>query len=456
MPTPTASVILVAHGSARSGASAEPVLALARALREMGWPEVRTAFWKEEPFLHQALDGVRGGSVLILPAFLATGYFSGTVVPRELGVRAGLQNVDGRPVALLPPLATDPRLARLVAARASAAAPDDVPLAECLVVVLGHGTPLDAGSAGSVVGAAALLERRGESARAEAAFIDDDPKLDAVLAGAPEPVAIVVPFLMAEGFHGAAVADGGEAWSPSMRVVYTEPIGTHPEMVEVVTSFLEAAPPSPPSGPEGPVARAEPALAAVLAAQGAVAFLQVSVARGADGYELVRAGEEGADPRTLTAIPDPDGLERLARRTAEGAHRPLRTAADLPGGWRYRADDARALAEALVALYGPALAHWEMGRAGGLPVVGFRERAAAQTGMYARLAGAAPAAVEEGIRGICDGLPCLRTRLWSLEGPRTGVSLGPMDVPCPTPCPILLTAVLETGAREVDDPGVSP
>src|SRR5687768_2521983 len=124
MPSPTASVLLVAHGSARSGASAEPVLALARALREKGWPEVRTAFWKEEPFLHQALETVRGGAVLILPAFLATGYFSGTVVPRELGVRPGLQSVTGRPVALLPALATDARLARLVAARARESAPD--------------------------------------------------------------------------------------------------------------------------------------------------------------------------------------------------------------------------------------------------------------------------------------------------------------------------------------------
>ena len=59
-------VILVAHGSARSGASAEPVLALARALRGRGFPEVRTAFWKEEPFLHQALETTRSPVVVVL------------------------------------------------------------------------------------------------------------------------------------------------------------------------------------------------------------------------------------------------------------------------------------------------------------------------------------------------------------------------------------------------------
>ena len=100
-------VILVAHGSARSGASAEPVLALARSLRGRGFPEVRTAFWKEEPFLHQALETTRSAEVVVLPVFLAEGYFSRSVVPRELGLGYGGNRVDGRSVHLLPPI--DPR-----------------------------------------------------------------------------------------------------------------------------------------------------------------------------------------------------------------------------------------------------------------------------------------------------------------------------------------------------------
>src|SRR4051812_18238511 len=109
-----AAVLLVGHGSTRGGAPAEPLLALADALRDRGVGEVRTAFWKEEPFLHQALDAVRGAPVVVLPVFLAEGYFSRTVVPRELGLAYGRNRVDGRPVRLLPPLGTAPELADLV------------------------------------------------------------------------------------------------------------------------------------------------------------------------------------------------------------------------------------------------------------------------------------------------------------------------------------------------------
>src|SRR4051794_34298953 len=107
-------VLLVAHGSSRSGASAHPVLDLARSLRARGIEEARTAFWKEEPFLHQALDTVRAANVVVLPIFLAEGYFTGTVVPRELGLQDGGQPRADRPVRLLKPLGIAPALDPLV------------------------------------------------------------------------------------------------------------------------------------------------------------------------------------------------------------------------------------------------------------------------------------------------------------------------------------------------------
>ena len=43
---PLPGVVLVAHGSARSGDSAQPVLSVARELEGRGFPDVRTAFWR--------------------------------------------------------------------------------------------------------------------------------------------------------------------------------------------------------------------------------------------------------------------------------------------------------------------------------------------------------------------------------------------------------------------------
>ncbi|HEX6199100.1 MAG TPA: CbiX/SirB N-terminal domain-containing protein, partial [Thermoanaerobaculia bacterium] len=168
-------VLLVAHGSARSGASAEPVLALARDLRRRGFEEVRCAFWKEEPFLHQALRMVAGEAVAVLPVFLAEGWFSRTVVPRELGLRPGANRLpDGRAALLLPPLGTAPELADVVVARAREAVPDATDLAGALVVVAGHGTPRDPGSAGTVLHLCRRLAGSAPFGRTLPAFLDEE------------------------------------------------------------------------------------------------------------------------------------------------------------------------------------------------------------------------------------------------------------------------------------------
>ena len=447
-------VILVAHGSAKSGASAEPVLELARALRP-GFPEVRTAFWKEEPFLHQALDTVRAASVIVLPVFLAEGYFTRTVVPRELGLRPGPNRVGARPVHLLPPLGTSPALAALVADRARAAAPPGANLADALLVVLGHGTPRHPGSADAVLAACARLAAQGRFARVAPAFIDQEPGIADALAGAREPLVLLVPFLVAAGWHGGTTVPRDlerEGAASGRAVIYAEPVGTHPGIVDAAASLLLEAERTlePGSRVSSPLALMEAALVDRLAGRGAVVLLQVAIRPDGSAFELRHVEDGGRPTAALKAVAGTEALELRARRTDDGRHRPLRTAADLPRGWRFRAEGPRALVEALIALYGPALAHWHRAETDRVEVASFRARAAGQSGMYARLAGVERGTVEDAVEGVCDGLPCLRDRLWPIDATavppvRGGAEGSPERLPvsCPTPCPMLLTAVLE-------------
>ena len=449
-------VLLVGHGSARSGASAEPVLALGEALRARGFPEVRTAFWKEEPFLHQALDTVRSSAVAVVPIFLAEGYFSRTVVPRELGLRYGANDLGGRTVTLLPPLAAHPELADLVADRAvdAAAAGGGAPggdLSDALLVVLGHGTPRDPGSADAVLSVCARLSGRAAFGRVAPAFIDQEPRVEQVVASAREPRVVVVPFLVAAGWHGGTTVPRDLELGTSTRVLYAEPVGAHPRLAELVAAWIEEAEPAGGGAlrVDTPLTVAARALLERIAAAGEARLLQALVRpTGTRGYELRHVADADTPAPSLRELADGRALERHARRTASGAHRPLRTAADLAPGWRLRAPDGRALTEALVALYGPALTHWHLGEKGAVRGSSFRAAAAPQSGMYARLAQVEPAAVEAGVARVCDGCPCLRTRLWDVDGPRAappneqGAGEN-LTVPCPAPCPILLTAVLE-------------
>ena len=446
---PRPGVLLVAHGSAHSGASAEPVLGLARALARRGFPEVRTAFWKEETFLHQALDAARSPFVVVLPVFLAEGYFSRVVVPRELGLAYGDNTLGSRMVRLLPPLGADPALDALVLDRARSALPHPARPADCGLVVLGHGTERDPGSADAVRAVCARLGAGAEFARVTPAFLDQEPSLAQVIAGERAGHrAVVVPFLVASGFHGSELQRSVDR--DGREVIVAEPIGTHPGLVDVVERRLLTAAVSelPTLGAsDAALGALEPALAERLARARALALLQVEIRAlgGDDGFALRHVDDRGADEAELDELATPDALIGRARRDAHGRHRPLRTAADLQRGWRHHARDVRALVEALVALYGPALTHWWLGEGGALATREFADVAARQTGIYAELTQVEPAAVAEGVRRVCDGLPCLRARLW---GPRTARAVenaqgAGLVVPCPAPCPVLLGAVLE-------------
>lgn len=450
-------VILVAHGSARSAASAEPVLALAKGLRDRGFPEVRSAFWKEEPFLHQALELTRSGTVAVLPVFLSEGYFSSTVVPRELGLRYGDNHVGGRLVHLLPPLGVNAGLAEIVAARAQEKVPPDACTSKALLVVLGHGTQRDPASAGTVLDVCASLSREGRFARVAPAFIDQDPLLANVLKDAREPVILLVPFLVAAGWHGGTTVPrelGSDSQGARQRIVYTEPVGTHPALVELAETLLldKALPPEPSRDDSAspPLTRLESLLAERLARSTTAVLIQVMIRVEEHAvHELRHVDDDGIDPRHLTDIASATALGTFARHRGDGGPRPLRTAADLPRGWRFRASCIRDLIEALVEVYGSALVHWHLGETDELSRVSFREATADQTGGYANLTQIEARVVEAAMHSVCDGLPCLRTRLWRVEDTVTGVKGQQKDaadrlvVPCPRPCPILLSGVLD-------------
>ena len=452
-------VILVAHGSSRSGDSAQPVLALARALAHRGFPEVRTAFWKEETFLHQALDAARSRRLVVFPVFLAEGYFSRVVVPRELGLPYGDSDLGVRTVRLLPPLGADPALDRLVVDRARTALTGRAPAGEAELVVLGHGTPSDPGSADAVLATCARLCESSGFTRVAPAFIDQEPRLEQALAEAgPDRVVVVVPFLIAPGFHGGETVPQELAAAGAGRrpLVYAEPIGTHPELVDVVGRLLLSAGIAEPrvSAPaEPPLTALRSVLRERIAEERAVAFLQVQIRRRADDAYAIRHLSDAnvrAEDAGLLDLPNTDALTALARRDGDGAHRPLRTAPDLPSGWRHEARGVHALVEALVALYGPAVVHWYLGDRGRLRVREFVEVAARQTGIYAELPLLEPAAVADGVRRVCDR-GCLRTRLWEVPGAPARNAPGEHEgsdrgarlvVPCPAPCPILLSVLL--------------
>ena len=87
-------LLLLGHGSSKHPDSSRSVREHAELLSQADcFTEVRCAFLKEEPFIEHALDGVDDEQVIIVPDFLAEGYFTRQVVPAKLGDKLGSANI---------------------------------------------------------------------------------------------------------------------------------------------------------------------------------------------------------------------------------------------------------------------------------------------------------------------------------------------------------------------------
>src|SRR5881397_4219011 len=81
-------LLIVGHGSTVNPDSSAPTLADAAEIRRRKiFADVGCAFWKEEPSLRDTIflfDPESIQEVCVVPNFISEGYFTQTVVPREL------------------------------------------------------------------------------------------------------------------------------------------------------------------------------------------------------------------------------------------------------------------------------------------------------------------------------------------------------------------------------------
>ena len=118
---------------------------------------------------------------------------------------------------------------------------------DATLVILGHGTTLNAESSAPVFQHAAELRRRGLFAEVREAFWKQPPQLDDVLAGVSSARVFVAPLFISEGFFSERVipqalglrGDGQEEpWRVQHRgattLFYCKPVGTHESITAVL------------------------------------------------------------------------------------------------------------------------------------------------------------------------------------------------------------------------------
>lgn len=233
-------LVLVGHGSHLNANSSAPVRALAAEMRRQGtFAEVRTGYWKEEPGLSRCLDGCTETDVVVVPVFISNGYFTRTVIPREMRLEGPITERNGQRVRYTPPVGADPGLSEIVVERAREAGA----AANSAVAILGHGTRRDSESEKNILAVAARVREKGLFAEAGAVFLDQEPDMRDLLQLFSAATVVVVPFFIADGWHvGQTIPadlalEGEETRRGGRTVRYAQPVGTHPALAEIVAAL---------------------------------------------------------------------------------------------------------------------------------------------------------------------------------------------------------------------------
>ncbi|MFL5384169.1 MAG: CbiX/SirB N-terminal domain-containing protein [Longimicrobiaceae bacterium] len=242
-------LVIIGHGSHLNADSSAPVYRHAAAIRRTGaFDEVRECFWKEEPSMREVFDLVESDDVYVVPLFISEGYFTGEVIPRELGLDGPAPSVTrklGKTIRCCGPVGTHPSMAAMILRRAEETAGlGDAEAREAGLVIIGHGTERNSNSAEVIYRVTREAEAAGVFGHVRTGFLDQEPNVAAVLEEMEERRVVLVPFFVAEGWHtqetipddlginrpavsAATEKDGRTIW-------YAPPVGTFPEVARII------------------------------------------------------------------------------------------------------------------------------------------------------------------------------------------------------------------------------
>jgi sirohydrochlorin cobaltochelatase len=254
-------LLIVAHGSTVNPDSSAPTLAHVAEIRRRGvFADVGWAFWKEEPSLRDAIflfdpESIR--EVYVVPNFISEGYFTQTVVPRELELNGPITTrSNGQIWKYCEPVGNHPMMTELLLKRARDVAPDVDP-AETSLLIVAHGTDLNENSAVAAKREAEKIRALGKYSSVLNVYMEEPPLVSEWRKLTDTANVVVVPFFISDGLHSyedipalLGIADGrstnishakrgeifqGNPYRIDGRTLFYAPsIGTDPGFADII------------------------------------------------------------------------------------------------------------------------------------------------------------------------------------------------------------------------------
>jgi sirohydrochlorin cobaltochelatase len=229
-------LLIVAHGSTVNRDSSAPTLAHAAEIRRRKiFADVECAFWKEEPSLRDAkflFDPKSIREVCVVPNFISEGYFTQTVIPRELELNGQpTKRSNGQIWKYCEPVGNHPAMTDLLLKRAREVAPGVDP-ADTTLLIVAHGTDLNENSAVAAKREAEKIRALGKFAGVLNVYMEEPPLASDWRKLTNTRNVVVVPFFISDGLHsyediprllGIVVAGGVDRGRPGSAPSATAP-----------------------------------------------------------------------------------------------------------------------------------------------------------------------------------------------------------------------------------------
>jgi sirohydrochlorin cobaltochelatase len=244
---PTTALLIAGHGSTVNPSSSTPTLMHAATIRSRGvFAEVACCFWKEEPSLRDALFFFRDPAireVYVVPNFISEGYFTRTVIPRELELSgAETTRPNGQIWKYCQPVGNHDSMTQHLLARAREIAPG-ITEREATLLIVAHGTSLNDNSAVAAKEQAEKIRALDRYAAVLNVYMEEPPLVSAWASLTKTRDVVVVPFFISDGLHSyedipVLLGIDGKGPGPhelhGRSIFYSTAIGTDSRFADVI------------------------------------------------------------------------------------------------------------------------------------------------------------------------------------------------------------------------------
>ena len=195
--------------------------------------------------IENALDEVGEEQVIIVPDFLAEGYFTRQVVPAKLGDKLRSANI-----CCTPPVGTHPMMAEIINDMAREVL-GDWTVEQTSLLVVGHGSGKNPCSKQSLLGHLQEVRNNTDFAQVADLWLEELPLVSSWKEVATKRHIIVIPYLLNDGQHGGwdIPAELGLSLDQqihgqthdveSHQIRLTPALGTSPRFAEVISQLAE-------------------------------------------------------------------------------------------------------------------------------------------------------------------------------------------------------------------------